>query len=134
MKKFMFILVALIGFGISANAQYFCYEGKDKSKVYIEFYPNKNSNGSVSFFDGGGFHLSSSSGGINDTGKYKVAKDATKTSDGSYYVIEFYYKGESSPSLYGKYYRGSTSREGDILEKARIETLGRTFEACEKKK
>jgi hypothetical protein len=128
MKKIVMILIAIIGFGLSAFAQDFC----DKKGNRIEFYPKKT-NGVVSFFDGGVIQISVVGNFINN-GTYKVDKNITKNSYGSYYVIEFYDKGESTASLYGKYYKGLTSRDGEILEKARIEILGVTLETCEKKR
>jgi hypothetical protein len=128
MKKMTFILVALIGFGLSANAQNFC----DKEGNLIEFYPKKNSDGYASFFEGGVVQMAVT--GNFFKGTYKVDKNATKTSDGSYYVIEFYADKDNKPSLYGRYFRGTSSRDGEIINPARIEILKATLEPCERKK
>jgi hypothetical protein len=125
MKKFMFILVALIGFGISANAQDFC----DEKGNYIKFYPKRNS-GDVYYFDEEAIQMSMSvKGNFINKGKCKFDKKATKTSDGSYYVIKFYDKDESTPSFYGKLYSNYPFLwYEDELEPTFIEILEVTIE------
>ncbi|MDR1226863.1 MAG: hypothetical protein LBK47_08210 [Prevotellaceae bacterium] len=125
MKKILLILVAVIGFGISANAQDFCDEAGNR----IEFYPEEDFDGKKSFFNGGNVQVAVEGNML--IGEYKIQE--SNSSSRSYLVIEFYDKGKSKPAFYGKYYRGTTSREGAVLKKAYIEILGVKLETCKRK-
>ena len=66
-------------------------------------------------------------------GTYKVLVSESSSSSQSYMVIEFYSKEDKSkPALYGKYYRGTTDRNGAVIKKAYIQILGVKLEACKK--
>ncbi|MDR0829194.1 MAG: hypothetical protein LBN95_03670 [Prevotellaceae bacterium] len=122
-KKSLLVLVAVIGFGFSINAQDFC----DKIGNRIEFYPEEDMDKKVSFFNGGEVQLEVE--GTFMLGKYKVQQSTSSSQD--YLVIEFRDKGKTT--LYGKYFRGVTTREGTVQRAAYIQILGVKLEKCKKK-
>jgi hypothetical protein len=119
MKKFLMILVALIGICVSANAIDFC----DKIGNRIEFYPEEKG----TLFDGGDVQVDVE--GTVVLGTFKIQKPASSSQ--KHFVIEFYDRGKSDkPVFFAKYYRGVTSREGSLQKKAYIEILGVKLEPC----